>query len=235
VRPFRALARLTRTRRLAAVVVVILATSATIAGATAVTIASGLLATSSKTLTHATCTLQGTAQSIDSEVRSASPTTNYGTQTTMVVEGTGSQRKVYVQFTLSACSPTLPSNAEVDSATLTLYATTVGGTRTLKLYRTTSTWTETGITWNTQPTSTPASPTTSFSVSATGNQTIDVSNDVNDFLQTSPSALPPYGAVVTNYGWMVDDEATGTTQITFASSENGTTTHQPKLVIAYAS
>ena len=235
MRPFRALARLTRTRRLASLVVVILATSATIAGATAVTLTSGLLATSSKTLTHATCTLQGTAQAIDSEVRAANPNNNYQTNTTMLTEGTGSQRKVYVEFTLSACSPALPANAEVDSATLTLWATAVGGTRTLKLYRTTSTWTEAGITWNTQPTSTPASPTTSFSVSATGTQTIDVSNDVNDFLQTSPSALPPYGAVVTNYGWMIDDEGTGTTTITFASSENGTAAHRPKLVIAYAS
>jgi hypothetical protein len=226
---------LSRARRLLGLVLLIGGCGAGVAGAAAITIATGTLVVSSKTLTHATCTLTGTAQTADAEVREANAGSNFSTQASMVTRPDApNRRRGYLVFDLTKCSPAIPANAEVDSATLILFATGVPATRTITLYRVTSSWTEAGITWSAQPT-VAASATTSLSLSSTGAKSFDVTNDVNDFTQSAPTPLPPYAATVPDFGWMIDDEGAGTTQITFGSSENGTAARRPTLVIAYAS
>jgi parallel beta-helix repeat protein len=82
---------------------------------------------------------------VDSYVREAGPTTNYGTNTQLwVAYGTNVSYEGYLKFTVSGVL------GSVQSATLRVYSTssTVDGPA---VYSTTNDWTETGITWNTRP------------------------------------------------------------------------------------
>ena len=65
---------------------------------------------------------------------------------------TSANRRVYIKFDLTGCSPSIPSGANVRAATLRLYMSALpAACRTLDVFRVTSSWTEAGITWNTQP------------------------------------------------------------------------------------
>lgn len=229
--------RFTRTRRTLALVVIIVTCGATVAGATVVTLSTGLLATSNKALAHATCTL--TADSADTYVDQRNPTTFNDTSTTIsTLSKTSQARRIYLQFNLGSCGTPIPSGAEIDSATLTLTTTAApAAVRTLTVRRVTSSWTASATNWNLQPTYA-ATATTTLSVPAVaGANNFDVTNDVNDFVQSAPTPTPPpYSSAVTNYGWVIADEgASSATTDTFASNEFATAASRPKLVIAYAS
>src|SRR5206468_2000413 len=105
----------------------------TIAGAAAVVVASGLLSTSSKSLTHASCTL---TTSDDTYVDENKPAQYNDTATAISTESlTGSRRRIYIQFNLASCATAIPSGAEVDSATLTLTTTAApAAARTLSVW-----------------------------------------------------------------------------------------------------
>jgi hypothetical protein len=237
VRPFNLVLRFTRTRRLLALVIVIGGCGATFAGAAAVTLATGILATSSKPLSHATCTL--TASSADTYVDEFTPATANGATTTISTSPRSARRRrIYINFDLATCPTAIPSGAEVDSATLNLRTTVAPpSARTLSVWRVTSAWTAATATWNVQPTVAAVATTTLAPGTTSGVKSFDVTNDVNDFVQSAPVPTPPpYASAVSNLGWMIDDEgAAATATITFASNENGTVANRPKLVIAYGS
>jgi hypothetical protein len=222
-----------RLRRLPPLVLALLLVSAAVAAAGTVAVATGLLATASKTLTKATCTLSGA--SIDTYVNESNKTQTNGSTSSIVVENvSGSRRRAFVRFNFASCpNASNLANAGVDSATLTLNWTSATGTpRTIKVYRVTSDWTSL-INWNTQP-SFAASPTGTMSLTSIvpGSRSADVTADVNDFLQSSPTPLPPYASVVSNFGWALADEGTGTGLSTFSASE--ASTGKPTLTINYA-
>jgi hypothetical protein len=224
-----------RLRRLPPLVIVALLATAAAAGAAGVTVGTGLLATATKTLTKATCTLSGTTSTTDTYVNESNKTQTNGTTSSLVVENLATQRRrAFVRFDFSKCpSATNLNNAQVDSATLTLQFTSATGTpRTLNVYRVTATWAS-SINWNTQP-AFAGSATSTFSLpsAAPGSRSADVTQDVNDVLQSTPVALPPYGSSVPHYGWVVVDQGTGTGVSTFNSSESGST--KPTLTINYA-
>ena len=101
----------------------------------------------------------------------------------------------------------------------------------------TSAWAAGTTNWNVQPT-VATTVTSTLAVAATaGAKAFDVTNDINDYVQSAPVPTPPpYGAAVTNLGWMIDDEgASANTTDVFASNENGTVASRPKLVITYGS
>jgi len=190
-----------------------------------------------------TGTPSGTSAVIDSEVRQATPSTNYGTQTTVVVSSrSGQNRRTYVRFNLGGCSPSIPSTATVKLARLRLYVTTLPTVcRSLDIFRVTVSWTETGVTWNSQPfgtaTNNPASGsrTDVFGVGTpvgcenrvagyvTG---ADVTSDVSAFVAGS----------ATNHGWMIRDDAedSGTTRTEVFSAKNLNNAAQaPQLVVTW--
>jgi hypothetical protein len=221
-----------RARRGAALVLVVLATSATVAGAQPMSVSSGLLATGRKTLTHATCVL--TPATTDTYVDESAPATSFSTNSTLSTVSAPKRRRVLIVFDLSGCGAHI-QNASADSATLQLTVTTAsGGTRTLTVYRVTSSWAA-SVTWNTQP-SIAGSATTSFTASASslGAKQIDVSSDVNDFIQSSPTVLPPYSGTVANLGWEIRDENSATAGIVTMTSSEGSVSSRPKLTINYA-
>jgi hypothetical protein len=237
VRPLSVILRFTRTRRLLALTLVIGGCGATVAGAAAVTLATGILATSSKPLSHATCTL--TASAADTYVDQQNPTIANGASTTISTSPRAARlRRIYIRFDPATCSTAIPSGAEVDSATLNLTTTAAPpSARTLSVWRVTSAWAAATATWNLQPTVAAVATTTLAPGLASGVKSFDVTNDVNDFIQSAPLPTPPpYASAVANLGWMIDDEgAAATATITFASNENATVALRPSLVIAYGS
>jgi hypothetical protein len=85
----------------------------------------------------------------DAYVDQNTPATNYGTGTSLAVDGTsgaGGAQHAYLRFNLGGLSGT------VTSAKLRLYAKD-GSSNGPKLYATGTSWTETGVTWTTKPAS----------------------------------------------------------------------------------
>lgn len=209
--------------------------------------AASLNVTSQGFAAYRTCTLTATPSSmtaiIDSTVKQASATTNFGTATTNSVSSSlSANQRLYLRFDLTQCSPAIPSTATVRLATLRLYMSAVpAACRTIDLFAVTASWTEAAITWNNQPFGTtlnnPAtgSRSDSFDVgtpAGCANQAAgyvagtDPTTDVASFVAGS----------ATNYGWMfrddVESSATARTA-TFSAKNLGTLAQAPQLVITY--
>lgn len=149
----------------------------------------------------------------DARIRQDQPTNNsqsFGTRAR-----TGEARRSVVKFPL----PTPPTGCQFAGATLRMYQSGGSSGRVLQIYRATSNWTETGVTWNTQPTTT-GSPAITTSGS-TGFKTWDVGTMV----------AAQYAG--TNHGFLLRD-ATET-----SSSDIDTTFHpredtnDPELVVTW--
>jgi hypothetical protein len=202
----------------------------------------------SKTLTvYKSCTLTATTSAstamVDADVRQANATSNFGTQTTMTIAtGTSANRRAYLRFDLTKCSPLLPTTATVKLATIRLFVTTLPATcRTYDIFDATVAWTETAITWNNQPFGTtlnnPASATKTSSINvgpsgcqnATASSYVsgwDVTVDVQNFVSGTQ----------TNNGWMIRDDIENfatTTTSTFSTKDANTLARGPQLVITY--
>lgn len=222
-----------RSRRLATLVAAILTIAAGTATAATVGVATGLLAIFTKTITHTSCTVTGA--STDITIDEAHPTVTTNTSQLTVLATAGSLKWSLIKFSLSSCSNI--GDAAVDSATLNIYvnsAINTGGTHLLKAYEidtsTANNWSAT-TNWNTKPSK--AASASSSVTPATGQWVaFDVSNDVNDMIQTSPTILPPYTATANNNGWVIDDEGTSTVAVTMNATES--TTNKPYLTVNYA-
>ena len=82
----------------------------------------------------------------DANARESSPTTNFGLDSTLLVDsGTGVNVESYLRFTVSGVS------GPVQSAKLRLYVDGNGSANAPAVYATGNTWTETGLTWNNRP------------------------------------------------------------------------------------
>jgi hypothetical protein len=191
-----------------------------------VTVASQKLATFTKTLTsEQTCTLNaGTTQSVvsdDSYTQRNNTSTNSGTATGINVKSnTTSANYGWIRFDPTSCS--LPANVQIDSAVLTLTASSASG-RTVAVYPVSATWAQGTITWSNQP-----------AVSGTATSSATVATTTN--WDVSPDVARWVGGLATNYGWSLRDTgSSSTTTTTFRSREYTTTGQRPKLVIKYVS
>lgn len=125
--------------------------SVTAGAAAALSIASAYLTGASKAYgAPVTCSLTAVA---DASVNAALATTNFGTSTQLNVSPNSvATQRAFLRFDLTGCSPTIPADAIVQSATLNLTtASLVLATRTIVLRSVTASWTEAAVTWNTQP------------------------------------------------------------------------------------
>lgn len=86
----------------------------------------------------------------DARVSQSAPTTNYGTATTLLVDGdAGAAQTAFIRFNASGIS------GSIQSVKLRVFCTTNGTANGPAAYLANSTWTEAGtggVTWNTQPT-----------------------------------------------------------------------------------
>lgn len=218
--------RLLRSALLATLPLVLLVSTAAIA--TSLTISAARLTTFTRTYgTPSTCSLQPTS---DSHVRAADADadTNYGTLPTLEVRAdTSSIARALVRFDLSSCSPAIPADALVHSATLrlTLFSNATA-TRTYDLVRSIEPWSETTVTWNSQPT-VASGTTSSVSLSSGTNAPSVVEWSVVADVQDLVSGAAP------NYGWMLKDSAEdAAVEIVFHAREAAS--NSPELVIVYA-
>ena len=127
-----------------------------------------------------------------------------------------------VRFDLSSCG--IPTTGGADSATLNLRITTApGSSQSLDVSTISSTWSG-STTWNTVPST--GSPFASITTGTTSNVTksVTVTADVDALIKNSSA----------NYGWLVSEASSASNVTTlFGSSENGTSSNQPQLVINY--
>ncbi len=214
-------------------------------------LAAALPVTSQAFTAYRTCTLTATPTTttavIDASVRQATATTNYGTSTTdNVASGPSANRRLYVRFDLTQCSPAVPSTAIVRLATLRLYASGLPTAvcRTVDIFKVTASWIESGapgITWTNQPFGTAinnpasASASGSFKVGTQAGCTNSATGYVTGATVTTDVAAFVAGTS-TNFGWMLRDDVEGsatTYTSTWSAKELGTVGQAPQLVVTY--
>ncbi len=142
---------------------------------------------------------------------------NNGTDTILDVlsNPTAKNRRALVTFDL----PTLPTGCSLTAASLRTYLKATQGARTLDAYQISSSWTETGVTWNTEPT------TTGSPVSAT-------TGSAATWTQWSVLSIVQAQYSGTNYGFMIQDqtEDNGNKRQDYMSREN---TNPPELQLTF--
>jgi hypothetical protein len=207
------------------------------------------LSLASQVLTpYRTCVITATPSSTtsvtDATVVQTTPTTNVGTATTTnIATGTAANRRLYVFFDLTKCSPVIPSSATVRLATLRLYLSALPAScRTIDIFRVTATWGESTITWNNQPFGTtlnnPANTAATDAFTAgtpAGCQNLTAGAYTVGANPTSDVAAF-VAASATNFGWMLRDDVEGsvTTYTQTLSAKNlGTLAQAPQLIITY--
>ena len=227
-------------RRLAFVLIGITAAALVPALASGVTVASSTLDT------YQTCVLSGVSSAstavADTFVNQGSPNATFGSNTAMNVQSrTNQNRRVYVRFDTTLCSPAIPAATTVTDARLDLFVTARAAVcRTIDVFALDTSWAESTVTWNNQPVGTiPNNPPTSeLSASTTIGAapcTYTTTNVYASWTVTADVASWVAGAT-TNHGWMLrdDSENGGTTRLTrFATSEANNAARAPRLVITY--
>jgi hypothetical protein len=182
-------------------------------------------------LTHApeqTLTLQpNAADGKDSSIDTALPDQNYGTRDE-VAAGTGSADivRAFLQFDFDS----IPEDAVVIDADLGLYYhRSVGGTVTAPIgaYAVLENWNESTLTWNNQP---------DFSTTIEYTRTVPASV-TDDFVYWSLDDLVEawVDGTLSNYGLVLKDTDESTVEVWkgFHSSDWGTASERPKLVVHY--
>ena len=156
----------------------------------------------------------------DTYVDQAAATTNYNTNTNLLVRSRSANRnaRALIRFTL----PTVPTNCTVSSATLQVYNATPSTGRTIDVYRAAAAWTTTTVNWNTQPATT-GTAVGSLTTPAAGTQSWDVTAHVQ-------------AMYTTNNGFVLRDSAESFSatalQQTYRSVESAT--NKPQLVVNWS-
>jgi hypothetical protein len=211
-------------------------------------LAAGLNLTSQALTPYRTCVITATPAAttavIDASVRQGSPATNFGTATTNnVATGNAVNRRLYIRFDLSLCTPAIPATATVRLATLRMFATGLPTScRTVDAFRVTAAWTEAGITWNNQPFGTAINNPVSGSASDTfaiGTPVACQNATANAYIvgaiMTGDVAAFVAGTA-TNFGWMLRDDVEGSASVltsTFSAKNLGTASQAPQLAVTY--
>ena len=169
--------------------------------------------------------LNGYAGSNDSYVASGKTTSNFGSSTTLLADGSDGTNKRLVSL-LKWVVSSIPASATVTDASITLNVFNASK-GTYDLYAMNQSWSEAAATWsNTVPTSNQGVLIGSFTPTATGNHTITLNSAgrglVQDWINGSSS----------NNGIMILDRATSD-GIDVRSSEYSTANVRPKLTITY--
>jgi hypothetical protein len=213
-----------RTSRVTVLAIVAAAVVAAAAGAAAVGIVSGKIAIFSKTLTRSSCTLPATAVTADTSTDEQHPgSAADGTATTLAVSPrAGRRRYAWIAFGPGGC--TIPQDAQVDSARLTLTVVRSASGSTISVSAADAAWSE-ATAWDDQPAAA-ATPSDTFAAATAGAKSVDVTADAAAWLA---GAAP-------NYGWRLADlGASANVTPTIAASEYPTAASRPTLSVTFAS
>lgn len=178
------------------------------------------------TLTSAACfkTCQSFGAVGDAYVKSDNPSANFGTTTSMIVDGNASKiRRALVQFDVSSISA--GSVISVGTLTLCLSPGNNSPGHVHELRMVTSAWSEAGVIWTNQP-SVSGTVTDSLTIPASDQcMSLDVTADVQAWVDGT-----------TNYGWRHNDqdETGGGAKVDYWTREHGTAGLRPTLDVSYA-
>jgi hypothetical protein len=210
-----------------AVVIQLTFLNATAAVAAALSISPAYLTGMSRTYgTPITCTLTAVA---DAGVNSGQANTNFGANTQLNVSpNTLSLQRALVRFDLASCSPTIPPDAIVQTASVRLTtASVVLASRTIDLRSVSATWTEAAVTWNSQP-AVAASNTSSAGVTLG-----QAAGTVISWTATSDIQSFVAGGA-TDLGFRLSDSAEGTPLgLALVLSSREAASGRPQLVVTY--
>lgn len=197
------------------------------------------LAGMSRPLIDPTITLQpDAAAGKDTSLVSDNPTTNYGTVDTLLL-GERSDRaqvdRTLIHFDLS----TLPDNAVITSATLSLYAITDYSTndRIVRVFRQKRAWIEAQATWNIYSTGNNWQTAGGFGANDCeqtdiGNRVMAAAAPVNQFYHWSLTPTTKSGLDLGN-GWLLKVDTEAADCFRYASSDHVTPATRPKLTFVY--
>ena len=168
-------------------------------------------------------TFSGPAETHDAQISADQPDTNYGSGTSINVDGLTPHAHAVIKFpnVIGIGPEQVPSGAIVVSATLQVNCTNLGAM--MQVYRLTSDWAEENVTWN-SPWDNPGGDydpaiVVNGDCTATGLRTIDIT----EFVQAWADGTANYGILLTDTG--------GTDGVDFDSSEGG---NPPLLTVVYA-
>jgi predicted CxxxxCH...CXXCH cytochrome family protein len=163
----------------------------------------------------------------DTDIRSNAASTNYGTATTMRVQGdyTAGIQRAMLQFDLS----TIPSATTITSATLSLYKESGAFSRTLNAHEIIASWVETFATWNNSNANFNPTVAASANGGAANPATVvwDLTSMVQGWINTPAN----------NFGVVIRDSSESGTSAryeVFTSREGTTPANRPKLTITYS-
>jgi hypothetical protein len=220
-------------RSRAAIVAVLLLTThltslgLTAAAAAALQISPTYLTGASRTYgAPVTCTLTPVA---DASVNAALPNTNSGTSPQLNVSPNSvATQRAFVRFDLSGCSPAIPAEAIVQSASLSLTAASaVLATRTINLRSVSASWAEATVTWNTQPAVAASNTSSAVVTLGQGAGTViawTATSDVQSFV----------AGAATDFGFRLSDSAEGAALgVPLVLSSREAASGSPQLVVTY--
>jgi hypothetical protein len=135
---------------------------------------------------------------------------------------TAKNERVFVQFDVSS----IPAGSTIDSATLTLCATSVpGATRTYDVHRVSASWVETTLTWGNQPAVAATVTDSATTPASAGCMTWTVTADVQAWVDGTA-----------NDGWRVrdaiEDDSKNASQFR-TREDTAVPSEQPKLDVTY--
>jgi len=183
------------------------------------------LVTAPVTISYDTTTVDLSALE-DTYLNQDAATTNYATSTLAYVnaDNAGHARRTLVKFDTSS----LPANALIFSATLSMYAETVPGTeRTQGTFLALTAWSEATATWTSTPSVSGAASANGYTPATPGWVTWDVTADVQAFVN----------ATISNQGWLIKDlnEGAGSGVTTaYDTKEASDSSKHPVLTVEYA-
>ena len=195
---------------------------------------SGVLADGDTTVTFQEG-VDGYASTEDTALEEDTPTTSYGSQTTLEVDlsnSGGGQEQSLIRFDnlFGSGDGQIPVGATIISASLTLDQTDQSGSSaTVSLHRMLTSWSESS-TWNSM---TSGISTNDVEAVSTADATIyNPETNESKVLTGLESTLQAWSdGTATNYGWVIISD--NTDGLIFSSSENGTTSLRPKLTVEY--
>jgi len=168
----------------------------------------------------------------DATLDQAQPAVNFGTAPTLregyvlLPDNSSTVRRSLLRFDLSS----LPANAVINGATLSLYQTGASGgpfPYYVGVYRSTATWTETGVTW--------ASNSTSYSTKFAQKPVSTATRGTWITFNLLAAARSWHSTPSRNFGVMlVGADGGDYTGHVFASREATPVSHRPKLKITYS-
>jgi hypothetical protein len=196
------------------------------AAAATLSVTAGKVTVSARSYESGTaCTLSADA---DSYVARELAGSNFGGATSVQFSSDAvATRRAFLHFTLSGCSPSIPSDALVQSAKVRLTVSAVAAaTRTYELHAASSSWDETSITWSNQPgVSSTVTGTAAVSTGAAAGTVVEwtATSDVQDFVT----------GAATNAGWRISDSSEGGVGTPLLLNSRDASSGTPQLVITY--